>query len=130
MDANVKKTLERARTIGVMLSHKGDILKLYEAKAVLEYADAKDYKLISELKDAEVDNLLNQIREPKKAGIVCDTYKMPKFLDELHKRGFPDFEVFPLTANTVTIKVQTVTGRLKEIQNMCTEIELHFKKSN
>jgi|AntRauTorckE6833_2_1112554.scaffolds.fasta_scaffold01397_7 hypothetical protein len=65
-----------------------------------------------------------------KAGIAVDNYKINKFKKELNKNGFTDYEVFPFTKDTSTIKVEVEKENLAEIKKLCIEIELHFKRSN
>ena len=66
----------------------------------------------------------------KKAGIVADNYKLEKFKKELTAKGFTNFEISPFTENTSTIQIVVSDDKLKEIQNICHLVEMHFKRSN
>jgi hypothetical protein len=66
----------------------------------------------------------------KKAGIVVDNYKVDRVKKELTAKGFTDFKVVPFTKDTTTIQVNVEEHELKEIQKICTLVELHFKRSN
>ncbi len=67
----------------------------------------------------------------KKAGIVCDNYKVEKFKKELTAAGFTNFKVNPLTAKKLTSIIVYVEGnQINEVKNICIKVELHFKRSN
>lgn len=66
----------------------------------------------------------------KTAGIAADNYKLDKFKQELTDAGFTFFSVSKLTKNTSLIKVNVPEEKLKEVQNLCTKVEMHFKQSN
>lgn len=66
----------------------------------------------------------------KKVAIVADNYKLEKFKKELTKKGFIDFEIFPFTPDTSTIKVNVQEKEVNEIHKICQLVEIHFKRSN
>ena len=66
----------------------------------------------------------------KKAGIVCDNYKVAKFKKELTAHGFTDFEVKPFIKNSSTIQVNVSEDKLMDLKKLCQNVELHFKRSN
>jgi hypothetical protein len=66
----------------------------------------------------------------KKAGIVCDNYKVDKFKEELTAKGYTDFDVKPYAPGTTLIRVNVSDHEVKEIAKICKEIELYFKRSN
>lgn len=66
----------------------------------------------------------------KTAGIVVDNYKIDRFKKELIKNGFTDFEVVPFINDTSNIKIQVEENQYNEIKNICTKVEMYFKRSN
>jgi len=66
----------------------------------------------------------------KIAGIIADNYKIEKFKKELTSHGFTDFEVLPFTPETSTIRVNTTEDRLPELEKICQQVELYFKRRN
>lgn len=66
----------------------------------------------------------------KRAGIVCDNYKVDKFQEELDKEGFTDYILTPFTAEATTIAVNVPDENLPDINRICGNVELYFKRSN
>jgi hypothetical protein len=66
----------------------------------------------------------------KKAGIVCDDYKLEKFKKELTAKGFTDFKIFAFTPGTSTIQVNVKDDEVIEIKKICELVELYFKRRN
>lgn len=66
----------------------------------------------------------------KRAGIVCDNYKVDKFLAELEKGGFTDYLSAPFSDTTTAITVIVPEESLPDIKRICGNVELHFKHSN
>jgi hypothetical protein len=66
----------------------------------------------------------------KKVGIVADNYKLEQFKNELTKAGFTDFDIKPCAPNMSAIYVNVEDNQVKDITNICTKVELHFKRSN
>ena len=63
-------------------------------------------------------------------GIACDDYKLKKFEKELTKKDF-GYEIQKgVTKDTKLIQVQAEKNQLKELENLCKNVELHFKRSN
>ena len=60
MQADVKGALARLNTIYVCFEHKGESMTKQQVKEVLEYALKKGYKSTSELKEEEIENILNK----------------------------------------------------------------------
>lgn len=67
-----------------------------------------------------------------KAGITCDDYKIDKFKKDLAAAGFTDVTVkaFLPEEKTSYIFVVTTAERIGELRNLCTLVELHFKRGN
>lgn len=65
----------------------------------------------------------------KKIGIITDNYKLEKFKQELIIKGFSNFEIFPYKGilNSSVVNIKTDRSKLVEIENICKEVELHFK---
>jgi hypothetical protein len=63
------------------------------------------------------------------AGIVADDYKVEKFKKELTSKGF-DFKVLPWKGDCTMIQVDTAPTRMPDLEKLCKEVELHFKRSN
>jgi hypothetical protein len=66
----------------------------------------------------------------KKAGIVCDNYKVDKFKEELTAKGFTDFDVNGYAPGTTIIRVNVEDDQLVEVHKICKQVELFFKRSN
>lgn len=66
----------------------------------------------------------------KKAGIVCDNYKLESFKAGLIKAGFSDFDVFPFTKGCSTIKVKFDDSQTKELTQAVKKLELDFQRKN
>lgn len=64
-----------------------------------------------------------------KIGIVADNYKLDKFKTKLKSKGFT-IDIYPFTKDTSSITIETDEAGKKEIAKICTEVELHFKRSN
>lgn len=62
MDADVQGALAQINKSYRAFEHNGKRMTKQEVKAVLEYADKKGYKLVSELKDEEIDDVLNRLK--------------------------------------------------------------------
>lgn len=66
----------------------------------------------------------------KKAGIVADNYKLDKFKKELTAHGFTDYEIHPFTPDTSSIVVNIPEDKLPEVEKICKNVELFFKRRN
>ena len=71
-------------------------------------------------------------KETKTAGIVCDAYKVNRFEKMLKKNNFTDYVIKNLTTDGLNklIKVKILPGQEKDIEKICKEVELYFKRSN
>lgn len=68
--------------------------------------------------------------QQKKAGIVADNYKVARFEKELTRLGF-EYLVMPFAESTSQIHVFIDNpGQIKQIERLCREVELHFKRAN
>ncbi len=69
----------------------------------------------------------------KKAGIVCDNYKVSKFKEELDAKGYTDYKVQenkgPLQGTT-TIQVKVPEDKLGEVKMLREYVEWYFKNRN
>lgn len=68
-----------------------------------------------------------KVEDVKKAGIVCDDWKLKKFEEELIEAGFVNYELFPFTNGTTTIQVNTTTDNFGHIKKICEDVEAHFR---
>jgi hypothetical protein len=66
----------------------------------------------------------------KKVGIVTDNYKIDKFKQKLIEKGFMDFEFIPAGTGISFFKIMVADDKVWEINKICQEVELHFKRSN
>lgn len=66
----------------------------------------------------------------KKVGIVADNYKLDRFKKELTKGGFSHFEIKPFTEETSAIFISVLEKDVRAVNNICTKVETHFKRSN
>lgn len=66
----------------------------------------------------------------KTIGILTDNYKLEKFKRELTDKRFTDIEVVPFTTLTSNIKVKIDEKQVKDINKICMEVDLYFKRSN
>lgn len=66
------------------------------------------------------------------AGITCDNYKVSRFEKQLKKKGFTDYEIKNFTDDGLNkiIKVKVLPDQVKDIQKICKEVELYFKRYN
>ncbi len=66
-----------------------------------------------------------------KSGIVCDNYKVNKFKTELAKAGFTEFTEAPFQKEKTTIiQVTHDNSKLNELEKLCKNVELYFKRRN
>ena len=63
MDASIQGSLNCINTCWRFFDHKGKPLTKAQVLAILNYGKDKGYKNISEISDAEVDNVLNEFQE-------------------------------------------------------------------
>lgn len=65
----------------------------------------------------------------KRAGIVCDDYKLQTFKEELDKEGFTEYSVRPFIGKdkTSVITVEFNSKRAYDLKNLCTRVEREFK---
>lgn len=66
----------------------------------------------------------------KKAGIVCDNYKVPRFEKALTEHGFADYSKKPSTTKTTGIFIYCKEERIPDIGKICATLEIEFKQSN
>jgi len=61
MDGNIKGALTymRKKRKNVPLIHKGELLSKHQTLKILKWADKQGYELVSQIKDEEVDRVLN-----------------------------------------------------------------------
>ena len=64
------------------------------------------------------------------AGIVADDYKVEKFKTELTLKGFDMIKVLPWKNDCTLIQVEIPADKLNDLEKLCKEVELHFKRSN
>lgn len=65
-----------------------------------------------------------------KAGIVADNCKLKRFEKELTRLGL-EYMIKPFTDDTSSIQVFYDTPQhLRQIERVCREVELYFKRSN
>jgi hypothetical protein len=65
----------------------------------------------------------------KKVGIVCDNYKLDLFKKKLEQKTY-EYKTLPFTKDTTSIILYVQTKDVAEINKICNEVELHFKRSN
>ena len=70
MNASVKGALAQLDRSWKCFTHKGKPMTKKEVKSVLEYAEKKGYKTTNEIKDSEVDDVIN----PEKKSNVSNEY--------------------------------------------------------
>lgn len=63
-------------------------------------------------------------------GIVADNWKVDNFKDNLTQNGFTDFEVFPFTRDTSTIKVKAKECEITKLGQLIRLVEMNLKRSN
>lgn len=66
----------------------------------------------------------------KKAGIVCDNYKVQRFKKELSDAGFEVHEEKPFTRGTTVLTVLCTTEEIQTIHTISRKVEFHFKRAN
>ena len=66
----------------------------------------------------------------KTVGIVADNYKLEKFKKELTSKGFTDFTIKPYALETSLIQIKVLESKINDVKNICTFVELYFKRSN
>ncbi|EJL66293.1 hypothetical protein [Flavobacterium sp. CF136] len=65
MDADIQGCLNQIDRSYKAFQHNGKSLTKLEVQAVLEYGKAQGYKSVSEIKDSDVDDILNKVNKIK-----------------------------------------------------------------
>ncbi len=66
----------------------------------------------------------------KRIGIVADSYKVPKFVEELTKKGYTVGSITPVKDNLMNIAILDVEeSQVQDISNLCTLLERQFKSN-
>ncbi|MBV5282182.1 MAG: hypothetical protein JZU53_07070 [Paludibacter sp.] len=65
MHANIKGALAQIQTSWKAFEHRGKPMTKEQVKAVLEYANQVGYKTTEELKDKEVDEIIDKVNKRK-----------------------------------------------------------------
>jgi hypothetical protein len=68
----------------------------------------------------------------KTVGIVCDNYKVEKFISTIKKAGFEEVLVKKFTKGTTLLQilVENDSEKIKEVYQIYREVEMHFKFGN
>lgn len=67
----------------------------------------------------------------KRVGIVCDNYKVKKFLEELEKEGFKKVDQENgVTQGTKLLRIWCLENQIGKVYAICKLCELHFKRGN
>ena len=66
----------------------------------------------------------------QKVGIVANDFKLNMFKKELEAKGFTDYTIEPFKNAISVIKVNVEDSKVKEVENICTKVEIHFKRGN
>lgn len=74
------------------------------------------------------------MNETKRIGIVCDNYKVKLFMKLLKAFGLTKVTSFPFTHATTGLQIEVPASEYnpskKAVNEICTKVELHYKRSN
>lgn len=66
----------------------------------------------------------------KKISLACERFKLERFKKELADLGYTDLEIHEFGIDLCAIKFSAPWDRLREIERMCTRVQLHFNQGN
>jgi len=63
-------------------------------------------------------------------GIVADNYKLDRFKQELSAKGFTEIQIYPFTEGVSQMHVIADKKDFDQINKICQEVELFYKRGN